>query len=64
MKRINTFPFNSLELQQFHLYAKYIGGRINNKNVLVRFENQFWFDHQWSFGMHRNYFYTLTFDID
>ncbi len=28
------------------------------------FETQFWFDHQWTFGMHEAYLYTLPFHHD
>ena len=42
----------------------YINNRIDNDNILSEFKNQFWFDHNWSFGMHGNYFYTLPFHFD
>ena len=74
MTRINDFPFDSIKLQQllesiielkqFHLYAKYSGDQINNENIISRFENQYWFDQNYSFGMHGKYFYTLPFHFD
>jgi hypothetical protein len=70
----DEFPFNSIKLQQFlesmkelkeiHLYAKTYKYSINCDKILSGFKNKYWFDHNWSFGMHRNYFYTLPFHFD
>jgi hypothetical protein len=74
---INDIPFNSTKLQrflesmtelkQFHVYAKLDSNAIPSDIILLSFQDQFWFDHHWSFGMHgRNYkyFYTLPFHFD
>ncbi|CAF0986977.1 unnamed protein product [Rotaria sp. Silwood1] len=53
-----------IQLQQFYLYAKLWNHSIDIKNILSTFENQFWFDHNWSVGMHGNYLYTLPFHFD
>jgi hypothetical protein len=68
------FPFNSLKLQQliesmnqlkeFHLYAKLDCCSFDRDEILSRFQDQFWFDHNYSFGMHDKYFYTLPFHFD
>jgi hypothetical protein len=52
-------------LKQFHLYAK-VGERyLPHTNIMLsKFESQYWIDHNWSFGMHGNYFYTLPFHFD
>ena len=65
---IEKFPFNSQKLQQllesmtqlkqFDVYARI---NIDKHFILNQFQDQFWFDHNWSFGMHGNYFYTLPF---
>jgi hypothetical protein len=74
IKTIEEFPFNSIKLQQFlesmieikqfHLYAKLNRKLIDNDDILSHFKNQYWFDHNWSFGMHEKYFYTLPFRFD
>jgi hypothetical protein len=71
LNNIEQFPFNSQKLQQllqsmtqlkqFHLYAR---TNINKHFILNQFQNQFWSDHNWSFGMHGNYFYTLPFHFN
>jgi len=76
---INTsdgFPFNSLylqqflesmiELKQFHLYARMYKNSFDivNDKILSQFKNQYWFDHNISFGMYGDYFYTLPFHFD
>ena len=32
--------------------------------MLSEFQNQYWFDHNWFFGTHHGYFYTLPFQFD
>lgn len=69
-----NFPFNSLYLQeflesmiqlkQFHLYVQLNKYSIDIDDVLSRFKTQYWFDHNWIFGMHENYFYTLPFHFN
>jgi hypothetical protein len=44
--------------------VKHPGHPINNANIISRFKNEYWFDHNWSFGMHGQYLYTLTFHFD
>ncbi|CAF0989499.1 unnamed protein product [Adineta steineri] len=67
------FPFNSVELQQllesmiefkqFHLYA-ILESYGYSCNVLSEFQDQYWFDHKRTFGMHGTYFYTLPFHFE
>jgi hypothetical protein len=67
-------PFNSLKLQQFlesmiklqqfHCYAELYDNPIDSNIMLSQFTDQYWFDHNWFFGMHGNYFYTLPFHFD
>ncbi|CAF3948599.1 unnamed protein product [Adineta steineri] len=74
IETIDELPFNSIKLQQFlqtmielkqfHLYAKLQECPIDNENFLLGFQNQFWLDHNWRFGMHEKYFYTLPFHFD
>jgi hypothetical protein len=70
----NEIPFNSTkfqqflqsmtELKQFHLYAKLGSSGMTNDMILSQFKYQYWFDHNLSFGMHSDYFYTLPFHFD
>jgi UDP-galactopyranose mutase len=53
-----------IELKQFHLYARLPFDVKGHEDILSRFENQYWFDHKWTFGMHQNCFYTLPFHFD
>jgi hypothetical protein len=55
-KKLQQFLETMKQLKQFHFYAK-LDDSFNN-NILLEFKNEYWFDHHWSFGMHRNYFYT------
>jgi hypothetical protein len=74
MKNVNEIPFNSIKLQQFlepmkklkefHLHAKLDQTFIISHQILPGFENQYWFDHNWSFGVHDKYLYTLPFHFD
>ncbi|CAF3604664.1 unnamed protein product [Adineta steineri] len=52
------------ELKQFHLYVKLVQLLDNKETLLSQFRDQFWVDHNWSFGMHAKYFYTLPFHFD
>ena len=52
------------QLKQFHLYAKLSQYSIDRNEILSRFKYQFWFDNNYSFGMHNRYFYTLPFHFD
>jgi hypothetical protein len=74
MQTIDDFFFDSTKLRQllepinelkrFHLYVK-PKRLLDNKEILLsRFQDQYWFDHNWSFGMHGKYFYTLPFHFD
>ncbi|CAF0816779.1 unnamed protein product [Adineta steineri] len=71
--RENEIPFNSvklqqllesmIELKQFHLYAT-LNVYDSSRNILSRFQDQYWFDHKWTFGTHGTYFYTLPFHFE
>ncbi|CAF2875743.1 unnamed protein product [Rotaria sp. Silwood2] len=52
------------DLKRFHLYAKLNANSCNANNILSKFENQYWIDHNLSFEMHLNYFYVLPFHFD
>jgi len=41
-------------MKQFHFYAKINPDLINSDEILLRFKNEYWFDHSWYFGMHHN----------
>jgi len=71
----NEFQLNGILLQQkflesmiklktFHLYIKLFKDPVDVKYLLSTFKNQFWFDHNWSIGIHANYFYTIPFHFD
>lgn len=74
MTNRNEFPFNIIPLQyllesmvkldHFHLYAKLHDAQIDREALLLQFQNQYWLDHNWKFGMHGQYFYTLPFHFD
>jgi hypothetical protein len=54
-----------IQLKQFYFYTKlnsYL--KINLKRILTEFENRYWLDHNWLFGMHEKYLYTLPFYFD
>jgi hypothetical protein len=54
-----------IELKTFHLYVKL--KRASNsliKYQLPTFDNEFWLEHNWSFGTHENYLYTLPFHFN
>lgn len=54
-----------IKLKKFHLYVRL--KRASNtliKYQLPTFDNDFWFEHNWSFGTHGNYLYTLPFHFD
>ncbi|CAF3621937.1 unnamed protein product [Adineta steineri] len=52
-----------IELKQFHLYAT-LNSHDDSRNILSRFQDQYWFDHKWTFGMHGKYLYTLPFHFE
>jgi hypothetical protein len=67
--QFNSIEFQQLlesmiELKQFHLYARVDQWSENSSSILSQFQTQYWIDHNLSFGMHRNYFYTLPFYFD
>jgi hypothetical protein len=74
MENIDEIPFNGRELQRFlesmaeleqlHLYVRLDCSSINYSMFLSQFKKQFWFDHNWSFGMHGHFLYTLPFHFD
>ena len=69
----NEIPFNGtklqqflelmIELKQFHLYAKLHQYEYYH-NILSKFQDQYWFDHNWIFAMHGRYFYTVPFHFN
>lgn len=71
---INELPFNStklqqllekmIKLQQFHVNACIASDGINEDAILATFNNQFWFDYNWSFGMHDGCLFTLPYHFD
>lgn len=74
VRGINAFPFNTLqlpnllesmkELKRFRLYAKQPSFQYNEAIDLSQFKDQYWFNHNSSFGMHGDYLYTLPFHFD
>jgi hypothetical protein len=65
----NSFKFQQFlesmkELKQFHLYNRLFLCPMNNDMILSQFKNQYWLTQNLSFGMHRNYFYTLPFQFN
>jgi hypothetical protein len=60
-RKLQQFLESMKQLEQFHLYASIPTTNLNNQLFLSRFENEFWFKHNWSFGMYRNYLFTLPF---
>lgn len=72
LRDTNEFPLNNIifeqlmqsmiSLKEFHFYAKIPSNC--DENILARFENPFWLDRQWIFGMHERYIYTLPFKFD
>jgi hypothetical protein len=74
IENTDEIPFNSLKLQhflesmiklqQFHCYAKLYDNPIDSNIMLSQFKDQYWFDHNWFFGMHGKYLYTLPFHFD
>jgi len=75
VRNLNEIPFNSkklqaflesmTELRQLHLYAR-ISLRycMNSDEIVSRFKNQYWFDHNWLFGMHGQYFWVNMLLVD
>jgi hypothetical protein len=69
IEKTNEILFNSLKLQhflesmikrqQFHCYAELYDNPIDSNIMLSQFKDQYWFDHNWFFGMHGQYLYTL-----
>jgi len=41
-----------IHLKSFHLYIQLAEKLMNVEHFLSTFETQFWFDHQWTLGMH------------
>jgi hypothetical protein len=41
-----------------------VRGVFDRDTILSQFQNPYWIDHNWSFGMHDKYFYTLPFQYD
>jgi hypothetical protein len=74
VRGINEFSFDSLqlpqllesmkELKRFHLYTKLPSFQYYNDVNLSQFKDQYWFNHNPSFGMHGDYLYTLPFHFD
>jgi hypothetical protein len=76
IENINEIPFNGTKLQQvlesmtelkqLHLYAQLrpVDSPFNYDIILLQFQNQYWFDHNWSFAIYGPYFFTLPFHFD
>lgn len=74
IENVDNFACNSLklkeflepmkQLKEFHLYNKLFLSPIDNDRILSEFKSEYWFDHNLSFGMHFNYFYTLPFQFN
>ncbi|CAF4105920.1 unnamed protein product, partial [Rotaria sordida] len=75
IKTTNEIPFNNIklqqllesmkELEQFHLCTKLPDSSVSTKNnILSKFNDEFWLNHNWSFGIHDEYLYTLPFKFD
>ncbi|CAF4091829.1 unnamed protein product [Rotaria sordida] len=75
IKTTNEIPFNNIklqqllesmkELEQFHLCTKLPDSSVSTKNnILPKFNDEFWLNHNWSFGIHDEYLYTLPFKFD
>jgi hypothetical protein len=60
-RKLQQFLESMKQLEQFHLYALIPATNLNNELFLLRFENEFWFKHNWSFGMYGHYLFTLPF---
>jgi predicted CopG family antitoxin len=62
---LRQFFESMTQLNQFHLFVKLCErGGISQERILSNFQHQYWFDHNWFFGMHERYFYTLPFHFD
>jgi hypothetical protein len=46
-----------LQLKTFHIYARLNQKPINVENILLTFKNQFWFEHNWTIGIHDRFLY-------
>jgi hypothetical protein len=54
-----------IELKSFHLYMQVERNlSFDVERFLSTFQTQFWLDHNWTFGMHETYLYTLPFHFD
>jgi hypothetical protein len=63
-EKLQNFLESMIELKELHLYAKIDPCFNNFGQILSGFTNQYWLDHNWSFGIHKTYFYTLPFHYD
>ena len=52
------------QLKSFHLYGRFWNDVHCTESFLSTFESKFWFDHHWTFGIYRNYYFTLPFHYD
>ena len=52
------------QLKSFHLYGRFTKDVHCTESFLSTFESEFWFDHHWTFGIYRNYYFTLPFHFD
>jgi hypothetical protein len=53
-----------VKLKQFHFYAKLDEYGSDTRKILLTFQNQFWYDHQWFVATDEYYLYTLPFHFD
>ncbi|CAF1301292.1 unnamed protein product [Adineta steineri] len=69
-----NFPLNPIKLkevlevminlQKFHLFIYISGNTDDNDVILSKFNDLFWSDHNLSFGMDGDFFFTLPFQFD
>jgi hypothetical protein len=52
-----------IELRKFHFYAK-LFGYLPTGMILMKLQDWYWLEHNWSFGLHGQYLYTLPFHCD
>ncbi|CAF1497781.1 unnamed protein product [Adineta steineri] len=72
--KTDDFPLNHIKLkelleiminlQKFHLRAYVADNEIDKNFILSKFNDPFWSDHNWSFGMNEYVLFTLPYQFD
>ncbi|CAF4227163.1 unnamed protein product, partial [Adineta steineri] len=72
--KTDDFPLNHIKLkelleimvnlQKFHLRAYVADNQIDKNLILSKFNDPFWSDHNWSFGMNEYVLFTLPYQFD